>query len=136
MGGRGGYPFENLHMEYFIKASVSSSFLNLWMFGINKWSKLRKFSKLSTRWNFPTWSIQQNWYEEQQILTNISNWGSFLVAYASSSVRGSNDKLSVVVKGPDAMIYSNTKIMHKSSTGPIQKRSANYQQGLIYCIEV
>lgn len=38
------------------------------------------------------------------MLTNKSNWGCFLRAYASSSARGSKNKLSIVVKGPAAMI--------------------------------
>lgn len=40
-------------------------------------------------------------------LTSISNCGCFLVANASNSFRGSNNKLSVVVNGPAAMICSN-----------------------------
>jgi hypothetical protein len=56
-------------------------------------------------------------FKNKQKLTNISTWGSFLVAYASSSVRGSNNKLSAVVKGPDAIICFRTKSMCKLSRG-------------------
>ena len=38
-----------------------------------------------------------------------STWGGILVAYANSSVRGSNNKLSTVVKGPHAIICFSTK---------------------------
>lgn len=110
-------------MEYFIKAPVHCSFLNLWMFRINKWSQLRKNSRNINCLNL-TYSVNYDkivqtitGIKKNQKLTNISTWGGFLVAYASSSVRGSNNKLSTVVKGPDAIICFSTKSMCKLSRG-------------------
>lgn len=68
------------------------------------------------------------------IFTSTSNWGCFLLAYPRSSTKGSNIKLSLVVKGPAAMIYNRSSKFPRENTyhNNFSNFSRNYKKKLTF----